>query len=125
MAFAVLATALFGGRAYFYCAPMQRVAFDACCAGHGVADEEPATIAIDETHRCCETRTFAPGEAGSSAGATAVVPLAPLASVLPAVRWIPTHVVAAVARVRTHDTRAGPPPSSPLAFRVPVDVSRS
>jgi hypothetical protein len=129
VALAVVTTTLLAGHTFFYCAPMQRVGFDTCCAeelrDHDEERDEGAakTLAIDETHRCCEAKTFAQGDAARGAVAPPTVLASPVAAVLPAVLEALVHASRASAPPRVRDTRAGPPPSSPLAFRVPVDVS--
>ncbi len=126
LAVAMVVTTLLAGQTYFYCAPMHRIAFDECCA-RGEADEDDTgrSVTIEETHRCCEAKTFAHGDEGRTATAPPSVPLAPLAALVPPVPHVLASVARPVIRPRLRDTRAGPPPASPLAFRVPVDVSLS
>lgn len=127
VALAVVTTTLLAGHTYFYCAPMHRVGFDTCCPEeaephHGEAESERA-LAIEETHRCCEPRSFAQGDRGGEPTASVSVAPSPVSAVLPAV----PEAVARIARMAVppppYDTRAGPPRASPLAHRVPVDVS--
>lgn len=124
VALAVVVTTLLAGHTYFYCAPMQRVAFDECC-GEQHEEEHGAGPAIDETHRCCEARTFAEADTSRGGVPSPVVLAAPLASVLPAVPEAVLREARVATRPRLPEQRAGPPPSSPLAHRVPVDVSLS
>jgi hypothetical protein len=129
VALAVVTTTLLAGHTFFYCAAMARVGFDTCCAeqlgNHDEAHDEGGakTLAIDETHRCCEAKTFAQGDPGRGAMAPPTVLASPVAAVLPAVLEALVHASRTSAPPRLRDTRAGPPPGSPLAFRVPVDVS--
>ncbi len=130
VALATVMTVLFAGHTYFYCAPMSRVAFEDCCGerAHDEAHERAATPAVDETHRCCEERTFRAGERGSGTVAYAHVPPSPAGDVLPAVAVVATSRGAFAGGARLREPRAGPrgiPRSSALATRVPVDVSQT
>lgn len=129
VALATVMTVLFAGHTYFFCAPMSRVAFEDCC-GEREHDEEAhgraSMPAVDETHRCCEERVFARAEPGSGTVPYAHVPSSPVGEVLPAAAITVPSRRAFAGLARLPDSRAGPdgiPPSSPLASRVPVDVS--
>ena len=127
VALAVVTTTLLAGHSYFYCAPMHRVGFDTCCPeerAHGGEHEHAAReVALSETHRCCEPRSFASSDRAAGPMPPGFVAPAPVAAVLPAVPEAVLRVARRSAAPRAHDTRAGPPRGSPLAHRVPVDVS--
>jgi hypothetical protein len=127
-ALAVVTGAWLAGQRYFYCAPMQRVALDECCAGHGQHDGEAdahaaGAVATQTPKKCCDARTFDQGDRGASAAPPAVTP--PMLLAVVAVLALP-GLVDAPARARaTHESRAGPPPAGPLSWRTEIDVSLS
>lgn len=124
VALAVVTTTLLAGHTYFYCAPMHRVGFDTCCPDEGAHHDEAAReLAIEETHRCCEPRSFAQGDRADGPTASVSIAPAPIAAVLPAVPEAVLRIARMAIPPPPYDTRAGPPRASPLTHRVPVDVS--
>jgi hypothetical protein len=126
-ALAVVTGAWLAGQRYYYCAPMQRIALDECCAGHGHEDEdgdEHAAAALTETPRkCCDARTFDSGDPGASTAPPAITP--PMLLAVVAVLALPGVVDAPAAARATHESRAGPPRAGPLSWRTEIDVSLS
>lgn len=122
-ALAVVTGAWLAGQRYYYCAPMERVARDECCASreHG---REDARVSIGEAaHRCCQPRVFDAGDRGATPAVPAVTPPPALAvvAILDALAPVQAQVKARAA----HESRAGPTRAGPLAWRTTIDVSLS
>lgn len=125
LALAVLFSTVLAGQKYFYCAPMDAIAFDTCCAGEQghEHDADDTDLAVREVPgRCCDTRMFDAGDRGFFP-TFALVLDAPVVGWLSALDAFASDVHLSGAPRRTQETRAGPPRAGPLGWRTTTDVS--
>jgi hypothetical protein len=120
-ALSVLTSVVLGGHRYFYCAHMDEVSLDACCARPDTAARtQPAQAPAVGREACCVTKHFA-SPAPTSVGSSEIVVRAPVATVLapPIPPPTPNAPSLWVGRI----ARAGPDRWDPRDHRVRLMVS--
>lgn len=113
-AVALLFSVFMGGRRYFFCAAMERMHTDPCCANFEPsvedqvrAERERTTMTFDEDERCCEARRQA--SLPSAVGAAAPAPLeAPWVGVVPPPPPLPELALASLEASQREERRAWP-----------------